>query len=290
MSVALSFPDGTYSSSNKPSVATLKNDLSLIEDDLNAHEADTTIHFTFDSVASGWVPYSTVVPTRASADDPTYVLTFAGVDLTSTMSVGMKVKWTQNSTVRYGFVTAISFSTNTTLTIYGGTDYDVDDTATYAISAFHYSTQKSPLSFPLDPTKWTAKATDTTNRSQSTPTQNTWYNLGSVSLPIPIGSWRLEYSVAFFIGESTASDYVCQTTLSTANNSESDTELTASSTFPIRGASSSSGAFFRNSKDVILSAKTTYYLNSRTVESGVDSINNRNSSAPAIIRAVCAYL
>ena len=60
MSVALSFPDGTYSSSNKPSVATLKNDLSLIEDDLNAHEADTTIHFTraprSNTVASSATP------------------------------------------------------------------------------------------------------------------------------------------------------------------------------------------------------------------------------------------
>ena len=46
MSVSLTFPDSSYSSSNKPSIATLKNDLSLIEDDLNTHEADTTIHFT----------------------------------------------------------------------------------------------------------------------------------------------------------------------------------------------------------------------------------------------------
>jgi hypothetical protein len=39
MSVSLNFPDGTYSSSNKPSVVTLKNDLSLIEADLNALDA-----------------------------------------------------------------------------------------------------------------------------------------------------------------------------------------------------------------------------------------------------------
>ena len=66
------------------------------------------------SVSTGWISYSAVIPTRASADDPTYVLTFAGVNLTGKISVGMRVKWTQNSTIRYGIVTKISFSTNTT--------------------------------------------------------------------------------------------------------------------------------------------------------------------------------
>ena len=51
MSLNLSFPDSTYTASNKPVAATLKSDLSLIETDVNAietdvnaHEADTTAH------------------------------------------------------------------------------------------------------------------------------------------------------------------------------------------------------------------------------------------------------
>jgi len=40
----LSFPDSTYTSANKPSVETLKGDLSLIESDVNAHESASEAH------------------------------------------------------------------------------------------------------------------------------------------------------------------------------------------------------------------------------------------------------
>lgn len=50
MSINLSFPDTTYSATSKPSVTTLKSDLTLIENDYNAHVADDTIHFSADSV------------------------------------------------------------------------------------------------------------------------------------------------------------------------------------------------------------------------------------------------
>lgn len=234
-----------------------------------------------DGFSTGWTP---VVGTwvYASADAPTFTVTVPS-GATTIYSPGMRVKLNQ-TTDKYFIITAVA---DALLTVYGGTDYTLTSAT---ITSAYFSSHKVPVGFPTDPTKWTAKSTDTTNRSQATPTQNTWYNLGSVSLSVPIGAWKLEYSVAFFIGESTAADYVCQTTLSTANNSESDAEFTASGTFPIRGASASSGAFIRNGKDVVLATKTPYYLNTRTVESGVDSINNRNSSSPAIIRAVCAYL
>jgi hypothetical protein len=44
MALNLAFPDSTYTTSNKPSVDTLKSDLSSIETDVNAHESDTTVH------------------------------------------------------------------------------------------------------------------------------------------------------------------------------------------------------------------------------------------------------
>jgi microcystin-dependent protein len=44
MSLSLSFPDSTYTSSNKPSVVTLKADLQDIETDHNTHLADTAAH------------------------------------------------------------------------------------------------------------------------------------------------------------------------------------------------------------------------------------------------------
>lgn len=239
---------------------------------------------------TGWIPYSTVVPTRASADDPTYVITFAGVDLTSIISVGMKVKWTQNATVRYGIVTAIAFSTNTTLTLYGGTDYDVDDTGTYAISAFNFSTQRVPLGFPLEPEKWTVVTTDTSDRQQTSPTQNTWYNLGSVNIVVPIGAWRVNYQCApspLYNSGGNANQFV---TLSTGNSSESDSDFTvyaytAGATGNIRN-----DIPLMREKFLTLAAKTTYYLNSKTDNSSQTQLNFRNSIQKTIIRAVCAYL
>lgn len=241
------------------------------------------------STASDWTPYSTVVPTRASADDPTYVLTFAGVDLTSIMSVGMKIKWTQNATVRYGIITVISFSTNTTLTLYGGTDYDVDDTSTYPISGFNYSAQKAPLSFPLNPLKWTQEFRDTATQSQATPTTNTWYNVGTSLLAIPIGAWRVNYQCVCFAYQTSVTTINLQTTLSTANNSSSDVDFQG---YVAQGGASGTLAVYgtmNREKNLLLAAKTTYYLNIRAVVSAA-TIDFKGDLAPTIIRATCAYL
>ena len=53
MSLSLSFPDQNYSSANKPNAETLKGDLSFIEADVNAHEADTAAHGTIPDKATG---------------------------------------------------------------------------------------------------------------------------------------------------------------------------------------------------------------------------------------------
>jgi hypothetical protein len=244
-------------------------------------------------LSSGWVSYSAVVPTRTTSDDPTYVLTFAGVDLTSTIGVGMRVKWTQNSTVRYGIVTAIAFSTNTTLTLYGGTDYDVDDTATYPITAFNYSPVKAPLGFPLDRTKWTVEVTNTSNLSQASPTAATWYNLGSLSIDIPLGAWTGYYDVALRF-EKTAGDAQIdlKVTLSTSASAQSDSANTAMFNLLETGATTLSIVIQSTIKqiDLDISVKDTYYLNALTSVSGVDTLNFRGDLLATKIKFVSAYL
>lgn len=64
MSVSLTFPDSTYSSSNKPSTATLKTDLQAIETDHNAHLADATIHFLASTMWPVGSIYISVVATN----------------------------------------------------------------------------------------------------------------------------------------------------------------------------------------------------------------------------------
>ena len=63
----LQFPDQTYSSTNKPSTATLKSDLQAIETDHNAHLADATIHF----LASSLYPIGIIVEFKVATDPAT---------------------------------------------------------------------------------------------------------------------------------------------------------------------------------------------------------------------------
>jgi hypothetical protein len=261
----------------------------LDEDDM-ASDSDTAVP-TQQSVKAyvdnnatstdGWTEYSAVVPTRTTADDPTYVVTFSGVDLTDRISVGMKVKWTQNSTVRYGIVTAIAFSTNTTLTLYGGTDYDVDDTATHVISAFNYSPHKSPFGFPMSPAKWTILLSTTTG-TQTPPTQNTWHNLGG-SGALHIGDWYVRFWAGAYTDTGTAGVKVTQITVSTANNSESDATYTIAQTdYDIKSATCMA-SWVRN---FTVASKTTYFVNARTTQASQSNLGiTRNR-----LEAVCAYL
>lgn len=237
----------------------------------------------------GWTDYDTVVPTRASADDPTYVLTFAGVDLTGVIYPGMRVKWTQNSTVRYGIVTKMAFSTDTTMTIYGGTDYDVDDTATYAISAFAYSTHKAPAGFPLQREKWSVLVIDSSNRSQASPTNNVYYNLGSIQISVPIGSWELSYGVKAEAQKNASIVADIFVTLSANSSAEDEDEFSDSAGFITASGNLLVSHFVFRTKSITLATKGTYYLIAKTTNA-VNSIAFRGDEAATVVRAVCAYL
>lgn len=225
--------------------------------------------------------------TYASADDPTFTFTIAGVDLTGKYSPGMKIKLTQ-TTPKYFIITAVAFSTDTTITIYGGTDYDL---ANAAITSPFYSLVKAPFGFPLNPSKWTVTVTDTSNATQASPTNGTWYNLGSITISIPIGCWNVYYSVVGGCDRSTASaGQEAYITLSTANNSEVDKLWSA---FLHIGDASAGGKGTNQTvyrENVLnLAAKTSYFLNCMA---DITSLNIyfRGDIATTVIRAVCAYL
>lgn len=146
----------------------------------------------------GWISANETW-TYASADDPTFTFTITG-DKSAKYSAGMRIKLTQ-TTAKYFIITKVAVSTDTTITVYGGTDYDL---ANAAITSPYYSTQKAPHGFPLDPTKWTVTTTDTTLRSQASPTADTWYNLGSVTMSLPIGIWNSSYQVCLMSDDTSA--------------------------------------------------------------------------------------
>ena len=236
------------------------------------------------STASSWMSAGETW-TYASADDPTYTFTISG-DLTTKYSAGMRLKLTNDGSVKYFIVTKVAYGApNTTITCYGGTDYDLVNSA---ITDPYYSTDKAPISFPLDPTKWTVDASSTTKREQSPGTINVWYN--AETLNVPIGVWKVDYSAYWNSTIATNGAANGGVTLSTANNSESDVDMTALAS----GISCATlgGIALSGSKILTLTTKAAYYLNWRwTVQSeagaksGIDGSLNKT-----LLRAVSAYL
>jgi hypothetical protein len=234
------------------------------------------------STLTGWMTAGETW-TYASADAPTFTFTVSG-DKTTKYSVGMRIKLTQ-TTDKYFIITKVEYSDpNTTVTVYGGTDYPLVDAT---ITNPFYSVMKAPYGFPLSPSKWTVETVSTTNRTTSTPTANAWYNAESIN--VPIGIWSVNYQATLrYSRNSTALSE--RSTLSTANNSESDSNWTAS--FFIQLATGDTVRIENVNKNGVLSltTKATYYLNYSTTQSSMSDIAVRGDNNPTIIRAVSAYL
>lgn len=240
--------------------------------------------------AQGWIAVDETW-TYASADDPTYTFTVP-TDLTTKYYAGMRIKLTQSTGgTKYFIITKAAYGApNTTITVYGGTDYNLENET---ITAPFYSMAKAPAAFPLDPTKWTVEITDTTNRSQASPGSGTWYNLGSMAITIPIGAWRTSYQVCLAVDDTNIVTIRVSSTLSTANNSESDKDLSAYQGITAQREASTVQASINTiyrEKFLILTSKTVYYLNASSATSTADNIYFLNASSKMIIRAVCAYL
>lgn len=245
--------------------------------------------------ADGWLS----VPetwTYASGDDPVYQIYVSGnVSSDPWYRAGNKVKCTNNSTTFYGIIVKVGSydagNNRTPIDLYGGTDYDL---ANSAITSPHISKSKSPDGFPLSPDKWTVSLSDTSDQSQASPASNTLYNLGSLSLNIPIGVWRVYYELAlqFTVTLAAAQNRGFQCTLSTANNSESDSAFTATFTFALPAITGGIGrATVHREKLLSLTSKTTYYLlASAGGATTATSINFRGDVIATTVKCVCAYL
>jgi len=244
-----------------------------------------------EAVEDGWIPAGETW-TYASADAPTYIFTITG-DKTSNYSAGMKIKLTQPTDgVKYGIITKVAYSApNTTITIYMGTDYDLDNEA---ITSPYYSLVKAPHGFPLDPDKWTVEVTDANNRTQANAANGTWYNIdASHKINVPIGIWEVGY-IAYPLVEEQSLRYVSvMLTLSKANNTQDDNEFStiAQNRAEIGANFLRAGGSLTTRKNLNLSTKDTYYLNAMSSWiGGDDDIIINGSVITTRIWAICAYL
>ena len=218
----------------------------------------------------GWIDANETW-TYASADAPTYTFT-VNANVTDKYSPSMRLKLT-DVTVKYFIITAVSSYTggNTTITVYGGTDYTLSGGA---ITLPYYSSMKAPFGFPLDPTKWYVELQDTSTRNT---TSGTYVNVGSLVLNIPIGSWEIYAKGILSNGGASYTFF----TLSTGTTTESDPDFTvAHYGTPIL-------AHFVMKK-ISVAAKTPYYINLQSQDGNTASL--RGDVVPTIIHATCAYL
>jgi len=226
--------------------------------------------------SDGWVPLGATLA-YSSADAPTFVAT-TSLDLTSFIGPGDRLRLVQSATNLYFLITAITAGT---VTLYGGTDYTL---ANSPITVPYFSKAKSPIGFPLDPAKWTQTLKDVASRLQTNAVNGTWYNPGSgaLSISLPIGCWSVGWRAPVF-GASNDDVFA---TLSTANNSESNTDF---STYI--GSNPNTITQTVAAVPLTLAAKTPYYLNVKSDNSGGStSIGFRGDLAPIVIRALSAYL
>ncbi len=229
-----------------------------------------------------------------SVDDPTGIFR-VNADVTGKYSAGMRIKMTNGGNVIYGIITVVNaYGADESGYTYIKFLHQIDPTdslalylmANSAITANYYSTQKAPYGFPLEPNKWSIIVIDSTQRTESSPKLDTWYNTGSLSITIPIGCWNVDYQVIARATVGSATNVSVNTTLSTSNNSESDTNFrTYTTTY-----TTVVNCTVYKGKNLTLTSKTPYYLLIRTGTANVTSIEFRNSDGDMIIRAICSYL
>ncbi|HLG74778.1 MAG TPA: LamG-like jellyroll fold domain-containing protein, partial [Ktedonobacteraceae bacterium] len=180
----------------------------------------------------------------------------------------------------YGIITNV---TSSQVTVFTGTDYVIPN---QTLSSPAYSTSKLPYGFPGGREKWRVKALYRNIFTQSSPSLGTWYNLGSMQLAMPTGEWVAWYEGSLYVANSTNAPSGFAT-LSTANNSESDTEMTVRPLY-----SGSLNAMMGNAyrtRGYNNTSQTTYYLNIKTDLSGASAMQWGPTSENTIIECESAY-
>lgn len=248
-------------------------------------DADTLDGYHASDLISGWIP--TGETWTYSAWDDTNGVSTATITVPSNATTkyqpGMRVRFSQTTDgTKYGIITKV---TSTTLTVFINTDYDFDNEA---ITNPFYSSLYDPFGFSLDKDKYSVTKTDTSNVSQSSITTNTWYNVGSLSIDIPVGEWDTQYLVVVSTapsGGGGSGNHSVYTTLSTGSSSESDVGF---SVYDFENSGRIISTLARNKK-ITVSSKTTYYLNAQS-PGATPSLSFRGDVLQTMIKSTLAYL
>jgi len=199
-------------------------------------------------------------------------------DATTVYSPGMHLRFSQPTDgTKYGIITKVA---TTTLTVYLGTDYDLDNES---ISSVYFSVVKAPLGFPLDPAKWTVEVSSSSDRS----TTSTTYVSLTDSISVPIGSFKVSLLAALAAVVATTNIRQVRVALSSSTTAVSDNELVGYCQGV--GVAGTVGASISVQKNITVASATTYTMIGLSGASTTMQVLG-SSATPTILRAVCAYL
>lgn len=217
-----------------------------------------------------------------------YVITGTG-DLTSTLQEGMKVKLTQ-TTDKFFYVTKVTYSSPLTyIYLFGGTDYEM---SSETITNPHYSINHLPYGFPaVNSGKWTISLTSSASAA-CTPSANEWWNLNSLWIIKPIGTFKLSY-LARLYGSSANSNYsfAMSSTLSSNPLASSNNEATFMQSIYFAGAATNAGEIQTRGELFGTGNSLAYYLleQSPTRWNVLSSLSLRGDWTPTILSATVGY-
>ena len=240
---------------------------------------------------SGWSAIlETDKLTYKSASAPTFVCNTlntsnAAKDMRPYLSAGMKLKITQDAVVKYFFITAIDA---TSITLYGGTDYVLTNTA---ITNVCYSMIKAPYGFPLEQSKWSITITSNTPQAVVSPS-NSYKQVGNLGINIPIGVWNVSMFVTMEVAVTNAIEKGFWCSLSSSLTDATNPELVSFFDWYVDPSFNAPNFITSVEKvsELKLTQATTFYVIAKAVASIVAQMRARGELSVTTINATCAYL
>lgn len=151
---------------------------------------------------------------------------------------------------------------------------------------------KAPVGFPLSPTKWSVSLVDSVDRYQNDPVKDTVYNLGSLSVTLPIGVWNVFFQVASVCSAASGAYTDIYSGLSTSLSSFNNQSLRGRTYLStVSGGAGTTLGNITRSTILTLTSKTTYYVLCMTGLENQSIIGfNGAADASTEVHAICAYL
>lgn len=182
-----------------------------------------------------------------------------------------------STTQEFGVITQIVSSTQIRVQTPEGSKFPVSG----GLASFAYSGAKTPFGFPMERFRWLIQVPNKNDENQIGSTNNVWYNLGKHQIVLPIGIWKLTQTLTAYRNTGGA----VATTISTANNSESDADASSYAEYASTGGAS---PMFREVQKT-LTAKTTFYLNTWS-NTGSANIYNFGARTTSVLQAENMYV